>query len=285
MEVNYELYKVFYTVAKLLSFSEAASELCLSQSAVSQSIKALETKLGKTLFARSTKKVSLTGDGELLMTHIEPAIEFIRRGEEILLDESAGRIRLAASDTICRYFLVPYLKRFHKRHPGVHLQIINATSAGCLELLKKNKVDLIVINHAKENHLSPYDAQVVKEFQDVFVAGSEYQDLSTKTLTFHMLQEQGLLMLDKNSTTSAFLHNEFKKNGLDLLPAIEISSNDLLLDLAKINLGIAFVPDYCLSGNDKGLFVLKTKERLPTRQLAVVYNPLQTNELTRDLII
>ena len=60
MDVNYELYKVFYYVASTLSFSEAASQLFISQSAVSQSIKTLEKKLNQTLFIRSTKKVQLT---------------------------------------------------------------------------------------------------------------------------------------------------------------------------------------------------------------------------------
>ena len=60
MDVNYELYKVFYYVASTLSFSEAASQLFISQSAVSQSIKTLEKKLNQTFFIRSTKKVQLT---------------------------------------------------------------------------------------------------------------------------------------------------------------------------------------------------------------------------------
>lgn len=72
MDINYELYKVFYYVASTLSFSEASKQLFISQSAVSQSIKALEKKLDQTLFIRSTKKVRLTTEGEILLRHIEP---------------------------------------------------------------------------------------------------------------------------------------------------------------------------------------------------------------------
>lgn len=81
MDINYELYKVFYYVASTLSFSEASKQLFISQSAVSQSIKALEKKLDQTLFIRSTKKVRLTTEGEILLRHIEPAISLIKRGE------------------------------------------------------------------------------------------------------------------------------------------------------------------------------------------------------------
>ena len=90
MDINYELYKVFYYVASTLSFSEASKQLFISQSAVSQSIKALEKKLDQTLFIRSTKKVRLTTEGEILLRHIEPAISLIKRGESQLLDVGVG---------------------------------------------------------------------------------------------------------------------------------------------------------------------------------------------------
>ena len=114
MDINYELYKVFYHVASTLSFSEASKQLFISQSAVSQSIKTLERKLDQVLFIRSTKKVQLTPEGEILLRHIEPAMHLIQRGESQLLDAAStgGQIRIGASDTICRYFLVPYLKKF-----------------------------------------------------------------------------------------------------------------------------------------------------------------------------
>ena len=79
MDINYELYKVFYHVASTLSFSEASKQLFISQSAVSQSIKTLERKLDQVLFIRSTKKVQLTPEGEILLRHIEPAMHLIQR--------------------------------------------------------------------------------------------------------------------------------------------------------------------------------------------------------------
>ena len=89
MDINYELYKVFYHVASTLSFSEASKQLFISQSAVSQSIKVLEKKLNQTLFIRSTKKVQLTPEGEILLKHVEPAMNLIRQGENQLLDSNS----------------------------------------------------------------------------------------------------------------------------------------------------------------------------------------------------
>ena len=97
MDINYELYKVFYYVAVSLSFSEASKKLYISQSAVSQSIKVLEKKLDQTLFIRSTKKVQLTPEGEILLRHIEPAVNLIRRGETQIMETNTlggGQIRI-----------------------------------------------------------------------------------------------------------------------------------------------------------------------------------------------
>ena len=76
----------------------------------------------------------------------------------------------------------------------------------------------------------------------------------------------------QNSTTNEFLHQVFQQHQLDLVPEIELTSNDLLIDLARIGLGIAFVPDYCISPDSEDVFILHTKEELPERELAIAYN-------------
>ena len=262
MDINYELYKVFYHVATTLSFSEASKQLFISQSAVSQAIKALEKKLDQTLFIRSTKRVQLTPEGEILLRHVEPAMNLIKRGESQLVDSasSGGQIRIGASDTICRYFLVPYLERIHKEFPDAHIKVTNQTSLKCVELLETGQVDLIVTNYPNSNLGNLYAVKKIKKFQDVFVANNAYQHLKGKKTSFKELLQYPILMLDRNSTTSEFLHNIFQQHQLDLVPEIELSSNDFLLDLAKIGLGIAFMPDYCIKDEEQDYFLLKQKK-------------------------
>lgn len=182
MDINYELYKVFYYVASTLSFSEASKQLFISQSAVSQSIKALEKKLDQTLFIRSTKKVRLTTEGEILLRHIEPAISLIKRGESQLLDVGArgGQLHIGASDTICRYFLVPYLERFHREFPGAHIKVTNATSIRCVELLETGQVDLIVVNSPNAYLGNVPNVKKIKDFQDVFIADKAFEELKDR---------------------------------------------------------------------------------------------------------
>ena len=275
MDINYELYKVFYHVAKTLSFSEASKPLFISQSAVSQSVKSLETKLNQHLFIRSTKRVKLTPEGEILFKHIEPAINLIIRGENQILDANTlngGQLRIGATDTICRYYLVPYLKSFHAHFPNVHIKVTNQISSKCVDLLENGQVDLIVTNYPNPRLNAVANIRKVREFKDIFVANANFAHLKNKPLRLEQLQGYPLIMLDKNSTTSEFLHSLFQQKQLDLVPEIELSSNDLLIDLARIGLGIAFVPDFCLPENDPDLFKLKTTDILPSRHIVVGYN-------------
>lgn len=275
MDINYELYKVFYHVAITLSFSEASKQLFISQSAVSQSIKVLEKKLNQKLFIRSTKRVQLTPEGEILFKHIEPAMNLIKQGENQLLEAhtlNGGQLRIGASDTICRYYLVPYLNKFHKQFPHVHIKVTNQTSIACASLLEHGQVDFIVVNYPNSALSSTHIPRVINEFHDVFVANRQYFPLDGQEVSLASLQKYPILMLDRKSTTSEFLHAMFQRSHLDLVPEIELSSNDLLIDLARIGLGIAFVPDFCIPTDDKDLFVVKLKEELPKRQMVVAYN-------------
>lgn len=287
MDINYELYKVFFHVASTLSFSEASKQLFISQSAVSQSIKTLERKLDQTLFIRSTKRVQLTPEGEILLRHIEPAMHLIHRGEAQLLDAAStgGQIRIGASDTICRYFLVPYLEKFHKAFPSAHIKVINQTSIKCVELLETGQVDLIVVNYPN-NYLSNVSSiKKIKSFRDVFIANSAFQELRGQKLTYQQLSKYPILMLDRRSTTSEFLHRLFQQHQLDLVPEIELTSNDLLIDLARIGLGIAFIPDYCIKNTRDDLFIVETKEELPLRELVIAYNEqIPISKATREFL-
>lgn len=275
MDINYELYKVFYYVATSLSFSDASKKLFISQSAVSQSIKTLEKKLGQSLFIRSTKKVQLTPAGALLLKHVEPAMNLISRGESQLLDSGTlglGQLHIGASDTICRYFLLPYLKQFHQAFPNVPIKITNATSIECVHLLDQRKVDLIVTNFPNTHLNHAYIQKTVCNFSDVFIANPSYFEFDQEEIPFEKLQQYPIMMLDRNSTTSEFLHNLFLQYQLELLPQVELSSNDLLIDMARIGLGIAFIPDFCLSRDDSDLVILNTREKMPPRQIVVSAN-------------
>lgn len=275
MALNYELYKVFYQVALNLSFSKAAEILFISQSAVSQNIKSLEKELKSELFIRSTKNVELTDAGKILFEHIEPAFNLIENGEKSIKEINAlkrGEIHLGANDTISKDFLLPYLNKFHQLYPDIQIQITNRTSSTCIDLLKQNKVDLIISNLPNQKITEQMEYQEIYSFNDIFITGSEFRKLAENKISLKELKKYPLLMLEAKTTTRKFLEKSLSELGIEIEAAIELGSVDLLIEMAKIGLGIAFVPEYCLDLKKEGLFKINTKEKLPARKLAVVKN-------------
>ena len=147
----------------------------------------------------------------------------------------------------------------------------NATSIKCTELLENGQVDLIVANYPNVYLGSLASFRKIRDFHDVFIANQSFAELQGKKLSLKELQRYPIIMLDRKSTTSEFLHSLFQQHQLDLVPEIELSSNDLLIDLASIGLGIAFVPDYCLV-KETAAFQLDLVEELPPRQLVVAHS-------------
>ena len=275
MDINFELYKVFYHVAKQLNFSEAAQHLYISQSAVSQSIKLLETKLNCQLFLRHTKQVRLTQEGESLYRHIEQAYHFIKSGEKNihqiqLLEE--GEVRIGASDTICKYHLLPFIKEFHHQYPKIRIHITNRTSPVCIELLKKGQVDLAVVNLPEESLETSFQVNHLAKVHYAFIAGEAFTDLKNREVSLKELEQYPVLTLEKNTTTRSLLDAFLLQNHIDITPEIEISSIDLLIEFAKIGLGISFVMQDSLKGifPRDDLFQLNIKEKLPQRNLGVL---------------
>lgn len=272
MDINFELYKVFYYVAKFLSFSKASEELFITQSAVSQSIKVLEGKLKCQLFFRNTKKVKLTVEGTTLFGHIEQAFNFIKSGERTLEEMNSlgqGEIRIGASDTICKYYLMPYIRSFNRNYPNIKIHLTNRTSPKCIELLRKGSVDLSVINIPEKCSYVNILVKSTKTIRDVFVANSNFKELRGRKVSLKELENYPVLVLEKNTTTREFFDNLMAKHSVSKKPEIELGSVDILMEMAKIGLGIAFVPDECvnqeLSGTDT--FILDIKEKIPERNL------------------
>ena len=288
MRVNFELYKVFYYVASTLSFSEASRSLFISQSAVSQAIKQLEQRLECKLFLRTTKKITLTPEGEKLFRYIEPAINLINVGEAQMITEDplvGGQLRIGASDTICRYFLIPFIEKFHQKFPNVQISITNQTSKNCIGLLDNGQVDIVIVNYPNVQINSKYELTELKSFKDVFLCGEKYRYLSEREVSIKELASLPLLVLDGNSSTSDFLKQLFRKNRIQLVPEVELTSNDLLIDLTKIGLGITFVPDYCIPGEGDGLYNIRVSEQYEGRKLVAVLNEnLPVTAATREFI-
>lgn len=271
MDIDFELYKVFYYVSKYLSFSEASNHLYISQSAVSQSIKQLEKMLDCTLFFRNTKRVKLTHEGEILKTHVEQAFNLIKTAERSIGDIDSmkkGEIRIASSDTICKYYLLPFFKRYNKEYPNIKIHITNRTSPKCMELLKNGSVDFAVVN-LPEKVLPIFEVKKKTDMEDVFIGGPNHLELKGRKIEIKELLNYPILVLEKNTVTRDYFDRLQKDNNVILKPEVELGSIDLLIEMTLIGLGISFVPSYCIKDRED-IFIIDLKEEIKKRSLGVI---------------
>ena len=269
MAVKLELYRVFKEVAESGNISVAARNLYISQSAVSQSIKQLETSLQARLFARNPRGVTLTGEGQMLYQYVRSALGLLATGEDKLSQAQQlllGTLVIGASDTVTSHFLIPYLDKFHHLHPGIRLKVVSGRSAKVLSLLKSGAVDIAFASSPTDPALECWPCFSTHA---VFVAGSDYDCDFDHTYTRQEIAEFPLILLERKASSRIFLEQEFLKSGVTLNPEIELSSRQLLVSLARIGLGGAgvtreFVQDSLDSGEIRQL---KTDFTIPHRSV------------------
>ena len=243
MAVKLELYRVFKEVADTGNISAAAKNLYISQSAVSQSIKQLETALQARLFARSPRGVTLTSEGQMLYQYVRSALGLLATGEDKLTQAQQlllGSLVIGASDTVTSWFLAPYLEQFHREHPGIHLRIVSGRGAKVLSMLKSGAVDIAFASAPTDSALDCWKCFTT---HSMFVAGSRYPCDFDHVYSRQEIADFPLIMLERKASSRVFLEQEFLRYGVTLNPEIELSSRNLLVSLASIGLGVAAVTE------------------------------------------
>ncbi len=273
--VDLDLYRVFYTVAKCGSLTKAAEELYISQPAVSQAIKQLESQLGGKLFNRVSRGMELTETGGVQMLAIvEQALKMLDGAEDrfkAIKNIATGNLRISASDTNITHFLMRYIKKYHELYPNVTISLKNSTSKETIDLIKQNKADVGLIN------LPVYDKDILLtgqtgEVEDIFVACDKYENLFDTTIELKNIPNYPVLMLDNSTTTSKEIYNFLESLNINVVPEFEVSSVEMLVEMAKNGLGIACIPRrYILDELKRGeLHEIKTNPKLPLRMTGVV---------------
>ncbi len=274
MNIKLEQYKVFYTAAICGSFSDAAKELFITQSAVSQQIRALESELGVMLFARGRKGAKLTSHGQLLFGYVQKSLNEIESAENLFsrmksLDE--GSLRIGSGDTITRHFLLGKLEQFHNTFPGIKIEIVNRVTDETLSKLKSGMVDVAFVSLPVDKELHrEVEIQETEKLHDIFIAGNKYKHLLNKVLTMNDIAKLPLVMLEPKSNTRKATDSFFALHGINLNPEFELGSHDLLIEFARKNLGIACVTEeFAKELSSKDVFKLKTDFSMPERSIGI----------------
>ena len=279
---NLNLYYIFYVTAGCGNISLAAKELFISQPAISKAISKLETNLGCVLFTRNSRGVKLTVEGEVLYKQLDTAFHAISLGEETLKrngELGVGELSIGVSSTLCKYILLPYLKDFVHENPYVKVSISCQSTNETIEALENGTLDIGLIGET--DRMEHLDFLPLTEIQDTFVTTKEYMDfLCKKTgLTYpvkgkeanKLLSNATLLLLDQNNITRQYIDKYMILQDINAEQQLEVTSMDLLIEFAKIGLGVACVIEgFVKTELENGsLIPFPLKASIPTRKIGL----------------
>ena len=272
MNIDLELYRIFYVVAKNKHMTRASEELHISQPAISQSIKKLEDQLGGALFLRSNKGMELTEEGKMFYEYVKGALELINNAENEFTsfkDLSKGEIKIGCSTTLTKLVLMDVLKEFHKDYPNININIINGLTKDLINDLKLGKLDLVIYNESniKETNLN---LEMIKELKQGFIYNPEFYNDSVNN--FEELNNVPLILQKEESNSRKLLDSISLQNSVKLIPKMEVVSQDLITEFTNAGLGIGFVIIDLAKKNYSNLKELNINKKIPNIKVYLATN-------------
>ena len=283
MEQNLSQYRIFYAVAKAGNISRAAKELYISQPAISKSISKLEDSLNTVLFTRNSRGVQLTDEGEVLFEHTRDAFEELAKGEQELKrirEFNMGHIRIGVSNTLCRFIMVKYLKGFIEQYPHIKITIESQPTTQTLSMLEQQRIDIGLVVEQKSSRNMNFIP--VMDIEDIFVATPSYlENLRLREgAGTDVFQSGNLMLLDKNNITRHYIDDYMACNEIIANNLLEVTTMDLLIEFARIGLGIGCViKEFVKEDLDSGRLVqLKLDTPIHKRNVGFLWQSSRTSK-------
>lgn len=272
MNIDLELYKVFYVVAKNKHMTKASEELHISQPAISQSIKKLEEQLGGTLFLRSNKGMELTEEGKMFYEYVKGALELINNAENEFTsfkDLSKGEIKIGCSTTLTKLILLDCIKEFHLKYPNININITNDLTNNLINDLKLGKLDFVIFNEGNIKEIN-LDLKIIKELKQGFIYNPKFYN--DDMVNFEDLNKYPLILQKEQSNSRKFLDYIALQNNVKLIPKMEVVSQELITEFTNIGLGIGFVIIDLAKRNYNNLQEIKINKKIPNIKVYLATN-------------
>ena len=237
--------KAFITVAELGSFSEAADSLYLTQSAISKRIALLEQQIGKRLFDRIARQVSLTEAGNELLPRARRILQEYENALQAINDlsgEASGTLRLAISHHLGLHRLPPILKQFAQQYPNVTLDIEFMDSEKAYEQVLHGDSEVAVITLALDSH---HNINSKKIWNDPlrFICAQDHPLAELKKPALKDLAEYPIILPGLNTYTGRIIQNLFQKEGIPLKAPMSTNYLETISTMVEIGLGWSVLPE------------------------------------------
>ena len=263
MNVTFRQLKVFESVARLLSFTQAAQELHLSQPAVSMQIKQLEENAGLPLFEQLGKKVYLTEAGREMHHYCRTIAAQLEEVEDVLEQLKGiqrGHLDIAVAST-ANYFATRLLAAFAKQHEGVTFSLDVTNRESLLRQLENNEKDLVVMGRPPET--MPLEIEAFMENPLVVIAAPDHP-LAGKKVSLNRLQQESFVVREAGSGTRIAMERFFNEHDVSLQTGMEMTSNEAIKQAVEAGLGLGIVSIHTLTLElEVGRLVVLDVENLP----------------------
>lgn len=285
LDINMNLYKVFYKVAQYKSYSDASDKMSLSKSAISTYIKKLEEQLNIKLFYRENNGIRLTKEGEQLFKYVEKSMEMIETGEKMLLQKNnieTGEISVATLSHIAEFYLMPRIEKIKKEYKGLNIKLITApTGEELLKLLENHKVDFILDTTILDINNNQIVSERIKDIENIFISNKPIKIKQLKDL-----ENYDFILGLEYTSTSKRLVRKLKENGIHIHSTFEIDITELKISAVKKGLGIGYVMKDSVQKelNNNELYEVKVPMELPKSTLRLSYLNGQLGKLDKKFI-
>lgn len=274
MNISYDYYRIFYYVAACGSFTKAAESLGNSQPNITRAMNNLEAQTGLKLFARNKKGVLLTPEGKQLYEHVKVAFYHLTQAEEEMEKESAflgGNVVIGVSEIALHEVLLSRLISFHKKYPGVKIQLTNQSTPDTIETLKKGMVNFALVTTPFEIRL-PLESKKIRDFEEVLVASQSFSELKGRCVPMQDLEQYPWISLLPGTATRRYYDQFFSSHEIHYEPQFLAATTDQILPMIKAGLGIGFVPVGMLAQREEEVFCVKTNVMPQARSVHLITN-------------
>jgi len=234
--------RAFTSLARTGSFTLAAKELYLSQSAVSHSMKALEQDVGCRLLDRLGKKVLLTQAGEQLLHHAQKILSEMSQARESLRQLGKwgrARLRVGASTTACQYILPAVLREFKESFPQCLINVEPGDTPEAIALLRENRIDLALALQPKNEEKMEFVPLFTDEL--VFLVSPVHPWAAAGRVTREEIPRQYYVLYNKNSYTFRMVEEYFHADDMVLNTVMEFGSMEAIKELVKLSVGVSIL--------------------------------------------
>lgn len=244
-EINFHRLFIFHTVARLGSFTRAASELSISQPAVSIQVKELERSLDTTLLIRMRSGVSLTDTGETVFDYtrrIFTLADEMTNAIQDLTGLESGRLTIGSSSTPGEYILPLAIGRFRERYPKVEVSLAISNTRTVIDQILSRELDLGMAG-------APVDIRGLASFlyvndEVVLVAAPTHPISRRRGLTVQDVVDEQYVMREAGSATRRAAEEHFASMGVRVRVAMEFGSNEAVKRAASAGLGLGVVSKF-----------------------------------------